>query len=268
MADLLAAVDDTFRQTSAGLSPWPDPHPDRSPPVDVYWTSHRPGEVADPRARERTTWLSTLAGAGLAVVDAGADVTWRVVQQPVITRVERVDPDRRGRLDLVVGHSRLGDVDDAGVVLGLGDPAETVTWFPHCGCDACDSGSQRELERPRHPRAQHRDRGVPSTVRRRSAHHGHRCRPLGGVELRPGARTAGRDVEAVLADPRGWTRSAAARGCRPGVRPARRSVAPVGRDMGAPRARLLPQRGATRRRRHGVGLLHGPGVPEEARLGR
>ena len=88
VADLLAAVDDTFRQTSAGLSPWPDPHPDRSPPVDAYSRLTNPARWRILGARTNA-WLSTLADAGLAVVDAGADVTWRVVQQPVITRVER-----------------------------------------------------------------------------------------------------------------------------------------------------------------------------------
>src|SRR5215207_4819510 len=81
VADLLAAVDDTFRQTSAGLSPWPDPHPDRSPPVDAYSRLTDPARWRILGART-DAWLSALAGAGLAVIDAEADVTWRVVQQP------------------------------------------------------------------------------------------------------------------------------------------------------------------------------------------
>jgi len=150
-------------------------------------------------------WLSTLAGAGLAVVEADADVTWRVVQQPVITRAERVVPIAAGAVDLVVGHSRLGDVDDAGVVLGLGDPTETVTWFPNCGCDACDSGSQRELD----------DTHVLSIVTgafRRLSDGDRRITVIDAgrweaSNFGQGARNAGRAaqaVQAVLADPRGW----------------------------------------------------------------
>ena len=203
MADLLAAVDDTFRQTSAGLSPWPDPHPDRAPPVDAYSRLTDPARWRILGART-DAWLSTLAGAGLAVVDAGADVTWRVVQQPLITRVERVFPSAGGALDLVVGHSRLGDVDDAGVVLGLGDPAETVTWFPHCGCDACDSGSQRELD--------DLDTHVLSIVTgafRRLWNGDRRITVLGAGRWEASnfglsSRNSFQEVQAVLADPGGW----------------------------------------------------------------
>ncbi len=49
-------------------------------------------------------------------------------------------------LPLIVARSRLGVVEDAGVTLGAGDPARCVAWFPRCGCDACDSGSQSELD--------------------------------------------------------------------------------------------------------------------------
>ena len=44
----------------------------------------------------------------------------------------------------------MGDVDDAGVVLGVGDPADCIAWLPNCGCDACDRGSQDEIERLDH----------------------------------------------------------------------------------------------------------------------
>ena len=35
-----------------------------------------------------------------------------------------------GALPLTVARSRLGDVDDAGVILGLGDPAVAIDRFP------------------------------------------------------------------------------------------------------------------------------------------
>lgn len=45
-----------------------------------------------------------------------------------------------GALPLVVARSQLA------VTLGAGDPAVCVAWFPHCGCDACDSGSRSVLD--------------------------------------------------------------------------------------------------------------------------
>jgi hypothetical protein len=55
-------------------------------------------------------------------------------------------PAAAGAHELVIAQSRIGDVGDAGVVLGVGSPAECINWFPDCGCDACDSGSQNELD--------------------------------------------------------------------------------------------------------------------------
>jgi hypothetical protein len=207
--ELLAAVDDAFRRTSDGLAPWPDPHPDRSPPEEAYSRLTQPAKWRILGTRT-DAWLIALAGAGLAVVDADAEVTWKVVQQPEISRVERVVPIAVGALELVVGHSRLGDVDDAGVVLGLGDPAETVTWFPSCGCDACDSGSQRELDEL--------DTHLLSIVTgafRRLWDGDRRITVLGAgrweaANFGLSARSSFHEVPAILADPRGWREIAGA----------------------------------------------------------
>jgi Family of unknown function (DUF6226) len=75
------------------------------------------------------------------------EVTRSQVEPPVFTRVTRATPRALNALPLIIGRIGLGDVDDAGVVVGVGDPTVIVTWFPICGCDACDGGSQEELDR-------------------------------------------------------------------------------------------------------------------------
>ena len=84
--------------------------------------------------------------AALAVIERDASVRWRAEPGPDISRTDRVVGLAEGALPLIVARSRIGDVDDAGVTLGVGDPASCVAWFPGCGCDACDSGSQDELD--------------------------------------------------------------------------------------------------------------------------
>ncbi|MGI9030542.1 MAG: DUF6226 family protein [Ilumatobacteraceae bacterium] len=92
-------------------------------------------------------WLVAVVDAGLANVERNVAVEWRGEPGPVISRTDRAVPLAAGGLPLVVGRSRLDDVADAGVVLGVGDPVVCAGWFPHCGCDACDDGSQFELDR-------------------------------------------------------------------------------------------------------------------------
>src|SRR5262245_12786259 len=91
--------------------------------------------------------MAAVVDAGIATVEREVAIEWRTNELPIISRTDRVVPAVPRGLRLVVGRSRIGDVDDAGVVLGVGDPAACVDWFPDCGCDACDSGSQDELTR-------------------------------------------------------------------------------------------------------------------------
>jgi Family of unknown function (DUF6226) len=143
---LLAAVDGAFVQTGRDSAPWPDPHPDRSlVPDEAYSRLTNPERWRILGART-DAWLIALDRARLAIVESDAAVSWKAQPAPVITRSERVTPLAAGALGLVVAHSKLGHVDDAGVVLGVGDPVERVNSFPDCGCDACDSGSQNELD--------------------------------------------------------------------------------------------------------------------------
>jgi hypothetical protein len=144
-SELLAAVDAAFELTGRGLAQWPDPHPDRSPLEEEYSRLLDPGKWRIIGARAEA-WLIALADNGVAGVARDATVRWRVEPGPPITRVDLVTPLAMGALPMVVAHTRIDDVAGAGIVLGVGDPARSVTRLPDCGCDACDSGSQAELD--------------------------------------------------------------------------------------------------------------------------
>lgn len=143
-------------------------------------------------------WLTALADNGLAVVDRDTAIDWRVSPGTVISRTDRAVPFRSGALALVVARSKIEDIDDAGVTLGVSTPAVCVTWIPSCGCDACDSGAQYELDQL--------DAHIISIVSGRFRRLTHRDQAVtvlddGWVEcadLLPG------HVAAVLADPEGW----------------------------------------------------------------
>jgi hypothetical protein len=127
-----------------------------------------------------------------------AEVAWRQPVTFLLSHSVRVVPHAMGALPLVICRSGVRDVADAGVVLGAGDPAVCVSWFPHCGCDACDSGSADELDRL----DEHIDAIVTGTFRRLSSRrreitvlHGHTWSATG---------VTGRQVERILADANGW----------------------------------------------------------------
>lgn len=202
--ELQAAVEAAFLQTGRGSARWPDPNPDRSlMPDEAYSRVTNPAKWRI-LGNRTDAWLIALVRAGLATVEPDAAVTWATQARPVISRAERAIPVATGALELVFAHSRIGDVDDAGVVLGVGIPAECVNWFPNCGCDACDSGSQNELD--------HLDShilGVVTGSFRRLTHREAVITVIGdgGWSATGFSRTRrriGRQVEAVLANPRGW----------------------------------------------------------------
>jgi hypothetical protein len=145
--DLEARVAAAFAERARLLEQWPDPCPDPALiPDDAYERQTNPAKWRILGARA-TAWVSVLANAGLATVDPDAAVTWRQPPLTNISRAHRLTPHAPGALDLVIGHSSIGDIDDAGVTLGVGNPTELLTWIPACGCDACDGGSQPELDR-------------------------------------------------------------------------------------------------------------------------
>jgi Family of unknown function (DUF6226) len=150
-------------------------------------------------------WLIALVECGLAVVEANASVSWRDKLGPVICRTDRITPVVAGALPLTVARSWLGDVDDAGLILGLGDPAVDIDWFPDCGCDACDSGSQNELD--------HFDEHmvvIVSGAFRRLSDGNRTITVFGEREWTASGSFDRGDVEAIIADPLGWDELAGA----------------------------------------------------------
>ena len=128
------------------MPPWPNPRSIfESPTEDEYSrvTNAAKWRILGARA---DAWLAAFEQSGIAVVERHADIRWGSPPGTLISYAHRAVPRAAGALPLVVGRSQIEDVDDAGVTLGLGDPAVSIGWIPHCGCDACDSGSQEELD--------------------------------------------------------------------------------------------------------------------------
>ena len=199
---LFDAVDEAFAITGRGLAPWPDPHPDRRPREEDYSRLSDPAKWRIVGARA-DAWVVALRAAGLAEVERKAPIRWEAPPRTVVSRADRVVPHVVGGLPLIVARSQLGAVDDAGVTLGVGDPAVVITWIPDCGCDACDSGSQDVLDELDEAIV-----GVVSGAFRRLAS-GDRVITVIGTDRwsasSTGSATFGRgEVAAVLADPTGW----------------------------------------------------------------
>ncbi len=179
------------------MTSWADPHPDRSPLAAEYsrLTDASKWRIIGARA---DAWLVALVDAGLAKVEPSAEVRWGVPPGTVISRTERAVPRAAGAIPLVVARSRLGEVGDAGVTLGVGDPAVCVTWLPHCGCDACDSGSQDVLDE-----LDAHVLGIVSGAFRRLSSGDREVTVIGNGGWR-GSNLSHRDVRQVLADATGW----------------------------------------------------------------
>ncbi len=187
-----------FAVTGAAFPGWPNPHDGSSPADEEYSRLSNPGRYLILGARVEA-WLEALTDLGLAVVERDAAPVWVQAPAPALSSVDRVVPRAAGALPLLVGRSRLGDVDDAGVVLGVGDPAVCVTWLPDCGCDACDDGSDWELER-----LDEYLLGIVSGTFRQLRRGDRMIEVLNdnGWSAR-GLRRRDR-VHAILADPKGW----------------------------------------------------------------
>lgn len=91
-------------------------------------------------------WLNALAALNVARIERDLAIEWIEPPSTVVTRLDRAVPLVPGALALILARSRIEDVDDAGVTIGVGEPALVHTWIPDCGCDACDSGSQDALD--------------------------------------------------------------------------------------------------------------------------
>jgi hypothetical protein len=143
-SSLMAVVEAAFTGTARGVSAWPDPHAGGVPLDEEY------SRVSDPHkwriiGARADAWANVLVDAGMAAIEHDAVVNWRTEPHMVISRVDRLVPVAAGALPIVVARSRIESVDDAGVTIGVGDPAVYLGSLPHCGCDACDDGSAQEL---------------------------------------------------------------------------------------------------------------------------
>lgn len=148
MTELRAAVDAAFVETSRGLRQWDDPHAGEMPSDDQYSRCLDAAKWRIIGARA-DAWADALVELGHAAVEHGASVEWRASGFPAVTRADVVHPRVAGALSLAIGRSRIEGVADAGVVLGAvrdGVLVDVVSFLPVCGCDACDCGSQPELD--------------------------------------------------------------------------------------------------------------------------
>ncbi len=145
LSELTALVNAAFAQASTQHPSWPDPHPRRSPTDDEYSRLTDPDRWRIVGARA-DAWLSAITQLELAAVGPANPDLWATPPGPVLTRTDLVVPHARGALPMLIARGRLGDIPDAGVTVGVGDPAALVVSVPDCGCDACDSGSRDALD--------------------------------------------------------------------------------------------------------------------------
>ncbi len=196
--ELAAAVEAAFAETGRGLPTWPDPHPDSSPHDNEY------SRVTDPHkwrivGARADAWLVALADTDLAEIEFDKEISWDVPPTTIVSRTDRALPRIAGAMPLVVARSRLGAVDDAGVTLGVGDPAVHLAAIPYCGCDACDSGSQDTLDQ-----LDDYVLGVVSGAYRRLWRGDHEITVISRQRWSASGRFGRSEVEAILTRPDGW----------------------------------------------------------------
>jgi hypothetical protein len=147
MSAVMAAVEAAFDRIADGLERWDDPHPppDRIVADEEYSrvTNAEKWRIVGARA---DAWIDALVALGVATVERDADPRWVESPPSAITGTDVVHPTVADGVPLVISRSRIEAIEDAGVTLGVGDPAVRITFIPDCGCDACDSGSQDVID--------------------------------------------------------------------------------------------------------------------------
>ena len=142
---LIEAVDSEFAFTSRGLSGWANPFPEGDIPPDAYSRVTEPGRYKLFGARA-DAWRDAVVGLGLATVEQNASVKWVPDGSDEPARLDRLLPYVSGGLPLAFGHYHT--MSHLTILrIGVGDPAVEMVEIPHCGCDACDEGSDAGLER-------------------------------------------------------------------------------------------------------------------------
>lgn len=145
--DLSERVEARFARRDPALATWDAPHPHRPPLDEEYSRVSEPGRWRIVAARA-DAWVDALVDVGLASREdvAASDTVWAARSEVVATSVTRVLPTAAGALTVTLARTAMGPVPDAGVVLGVGEPAHPLDPVPDCGCDACDGGSADVLE--------------------------------------------------------------------------------------------------------------------------
>jgi hypothetical protein len=150
-ATLLELVRREFVIAGAETPPWPDPHEDEPMPrEEEYSRTLDPAKYRIIGARAEA-WACALESSGLARREPAADLTaaWRHdgddVFWPPSERGEWLRPEVPHALPLLFA-LRSVHVGDNHLDVGVGDPAVPLKSIPHCGCDACDTGSECLLE--------------------------------------------------------------------------------------------------------------------------
>lgn len=198
--ELLTAVDTAFERTALGLRRWDDPHADRDPSEDECSRCLAPAKWSIVVARAEA-WVQALEAVGLADVERGTAVTWANERGPTI-EWESIDVVRLRSgegMPVVFAYRSWGDCIEAnGVTVGAGDPVVEISGVPACGCDACDHGSELELQMLDDAILELLTGGMRYVWRddasiRVTRHGPATVGAFGGDE-----------IEAVLADPSGW----------------------------------------------------------------
>ena len=167
-SELLAAVDVAFAVTGRGLTPWPDPHPDRSPLDEEYSRLLDPAKWRIIGARAEA-WLVALVDSALAVVErvlrrsAGWSSQARSgLRAPTVSSRPRPRGAAADRRPQPARRRRRCRCDAGG-----GRPGHLRGVVPSVRMRRLRQRLAVRTRRPRPPHSQHRHRNLPETEQRR-----------------------------------------------------------------------------------------------------